>query len=137
MNKWETKLINSSEVIHTSYHGEINCQDILAAIAHWQELIQLNSSIKILIFDYTDATMTPLSTNDVILIAEKTAILTDLKPNLVMIGVMATSFDTGMTNMWRTYSNLRSSISDEQMHVVRNLEDAFAIIEKLCNPLTE
>jgi len=131
MNKRETELLYESKAIHTRYHGEIDCSEILEAINHWQNLIHANAQISALIFDYTDATMTPLSTNDVIQIAEKTAVLTDEKPNLVMIGVMSSDFDTGMSNMWKAYSNLRSSISDEQMHVVRKLEDAFNIIDNL------
>jgi len=130
MNKRETKLLYNSQVIHTAYYGEINCNEILQAINHWQDLIATHKTVRVLVFDYTDATMTPLSTNDVIRIAETTAILTDETPELVMIGVMSTDFDTGMTNMWRAYSNLRSSVSDDQMHVVRTLEGALKILKE-------
>lgn len=133
MNKRNTELIFGSKVIHTKYNGEIGCSEILSAINDWNDLLNNNKEIKILVFDYIDATMIPLSSNDVIKIAEKTAVLTDTKKDLIMMGVMKKDLDAGLTHMWQAYSNIRSSIPDEQMHITRNLGDAFSKIDKIIN----
>jgi len=135
MNNRNSQLVFDSKVIHTKFQGEIDCDEILSAIEDWKVLIKNNDAIQVLIFDYMNATMAPLSSLDVIKIAEKTAVLTGISNNLIMIGVMSQDLDVGLTNMWRAYSNLSSSIPDDQMYITRNLEDAFSLIEKLplCN----
>ena len=131
MGTRETQLICDQRVIHTQYHGEIDCAEILSAIDEWCALIEANAQIQILIFDYMDASMAPLSKNDVMRIAEKTALLTRNRSALIMIGVVPSALDAGLTNMWRAYSNLDAAVPDEQMHVTRNLADALAKVEQL------
>ena len=120
-----------NRVIHTRFRGVIDGREILTAIQEWKREIALNAEIGVLIFDYTDATMTPLSKDDVIAIAQDTRLLVESRQDLVMIGVMPKDIDTGLTNMWRAYSNHLSDIPDDQMFNVRRLADAWQIVEDI------
>lgn len=128
------ELMNANTVIHGTLRGEITCADLLNSINDWSKILQKHRSIRFLIFDFTNATLNPISSNEVHVIASKTGILTKIKKDLVMIGVTARDLEYGLCRMWKALTGMGTAqLSQNQIHVVRGLDKAFEKISEICN----
>lgn len=123
----KTSLVLDNKVIHTQYFGEIVLNDILEQMAEWRDILQVNKSVKYLIFDYTDANLNYLSPADVGEISENTPLLIEPYPQLIMLGVMPHDLSFGLAKMWEKQINLDES----QTKIFRDLESVFEHIDKL------
>lgn len=118
-SKFSTELIYHQLAIHSKFHGDINREDIICAIQDWKQLLLDNISIQFLVFDYADAKMTTITTMDVQTIANMTTEITDIKKDIVLIGVFCDDLEFGLARMWEAYAEL----NDNQAHILRNIDD--------------
>jgi len=131
MNNRTTELLMDSRVVHTRYHGTINCLEILSCITDWTRLLKQHHELAVLIFDYTDATWAPVTKDEVIQISRATASLTDIRKDVAMIGVVPKDIDYGLSRMWQVYSESDSSAKPEQMHIFRKAEEALTLARRI------
>ncbi len=125
----ETKVIYNHKVIYTCYFGDVSYNFILSALMEWLTILRDQKSIEYLVFDYTDANMNLLSTNDVCKIALSSQLLVKTKPSLKMIGVMPNLSDFTITSVWAGFAvRDKSVINFENIIIVDSFKEAESII---------
>ena len=124
ITKRSTEILYSGNAIRGRFNGAINCEDCLEAIAEWAELLVAHEDVSFLIYDFTEATLSNLSSEDVQLIALKSSSLPGLRENLILVCIMATPLEFGIMRQWGGYVNIDSS----QLKFVKSFEEAERIM---------
>lgn len=128
----QTKLIYQNHAIHTRYFGSITKDDVLEAIAEWVELLNVVSTIRFVIFDYTKANMSLLNANDVRDVAVDSEQLVNVRPNIKMMGVMPNQSDYLLTSVWSGFSTMdHTPIDYSNIVICRDLHEAKYLIENM------
>ena len=87
-------------------------------------------SLKYLFFDYTNANMDKLDTEDAKIISEQSEKLVLKNPSFKMIGFMPKESDYEITNVWTAYSTRpKTKIDFNNIIITKSLSEAIQIVE--------
>lgn len=118
---------NDGTVVYTKYSGDLKYSEVRkAAYSRFADEKKFKL-IKIMVVDFSEASMKNISTNDVQKDAYSTKQLADINGDIELIGIMPRDFDYGMGRMWQGYA---SSIP-WHVHLVRSREEARDLLQTL------
>lgn len=127
----ETKLIVDGKVIHTKFHGEVRLDFILSAIGEWLGVLHENKEIEFLLFDYSDANLNLLDTEDTRKVALSSDALAQVNPNLKLVGVMSNESDHELASIWAAFTaTSEGPFEYNDIAILDSLSEALYFIEE-------
>ncbi len=121
----EINLLFDDKIIHTVYTGVVNCAEIVDAINEWYAINTNTPGVRFVIFDYTDAEMTPFSTEEIQEMARGVKSLVELNPCLILVGALPNALEYGLSRMWVTQSCLSvDGIPEQYTQLFKTFEEA-------------
>lgn len=111
----ETSMEREGRVFRTTYEGAVDADEIVAAIGEQAACARTCPTLRVITFDYTNASMEPVDADGSRRCAEASARLLTEFPDLVMVGVVPSDLDYGLARMFQT----RVALAPEAIDVSR------------------
>ncbi|XOV77577.1 MAG: hypothetical protein ACFHVJ_11510 [Aestuariibacter sp.] len=127
--------IIEGQVLTTQYYGDVSAETIIQVIEKWSEYKQRLNELTIFVFDYSQARMRSVASNDAVGIANEPIFASDLLNDIYIIGILKEPRDYALSCLWATWLVKSNTFPRENVFLFRSKKRAEAKIKSLVQQL--
>lgn len=125
------KMKTEGQVLKTIYYGDVTTRTIQHVIDEWSGFKAEHPNLDIFVFDYTEAKMARVETEDAVKIASHPIFSSGLMEDIYIIGILKEKRDYAIACLWATWLFKSNTFPGENVFLYRTRGEAEQQIARL------